>query len=247
MLKGLSIVVGVTSLFGVVSLCVYLYFLLQYRRVEQSVRGLIHGDALFHASQVLQILAQFHDDDKRLEAIKELTHYDTATAKDLLTKVQGGVVLSHLNQATYSYYRQLSGRSSLLFIVLASIALAFAIISPDHGTISQAPPVLTQSSRPPDIVDSTRSRAVTNPLRRPADFTASRYHVNLLIPTSMSNATILLDGRDAIIADRTATVVKIDIPAAPPRNHVIRLDQDGVVCTMTVAIMHDQTLSPCEN
>lgn len=82
----LNVVMGASSFLGIAGLIAYLYFTLQIRKAEFSVRGLLDGESLFNAAQVLKVLAQFQDDSSRLVALKALTDYDTTKAVSILQK-----------------------------------------------------------------------------------------------------------------------------------------------------------------
>lgn len=73
------------------------------------------------------------------------------------------------------------------------------------------------------------------------------YRVNLLMPTSMSNAVVWLDGHEARILRRTATLITIEVPANSS-NHQIRLEKDGMpACATSTSVTEDGvTLTPCQ-
>lgn len=77
---------------------------------------------------------------------------------------------------------------------------------------------------------------------------AGSYRVNLMIPTTMSDATVWLDDREARVLRRTATLITIEVPAGSS-NHQIKVEMEGgLICATTVAITESvTTLTPCQN
>jgi hypothetical protein len=126
----LKIVMGASSFLGVIGLLSYLYFTLQFRQAERSVQNVIGGDSLFNAAQVLSIMAQFKDDASRLEALKELTKYDTGKARSLLTKVKGNIDVMRLSETTSKRNKWLSLAAAVFFCILAALAFAYSNIAP---------------------------------------------------------------------------------------------------------------------
>src|SRR6516165_6011283 len=113
----LKIVMGASSFLGVIGLLSYLYFTLQFRQAERSVQNVIGGDSLFNAAQVLSIMAQLKDDASRLEALKELTKYDTGKARSLLTKVKGNIDVMRLSETTSKRNKWLSLAAAVFFCI----------------------------------------------------------------------------------------------------------------------------------
>lgn len=125
----LKVVTGVSSFLGLAGLIAYLYFTLQFRRAEYSIRGLLEGETLFNAEQVLKILSQFQDDKSRLDALKALTNYDVSRAGALLKKVRGNVDVARLTQISSKHYRQLAIVSAIFFLILAVVAYVYSMHS----------------------------------------------------------------------------------------------------------------------
>jgi hypothetical protein len=123
----LTLVMGTSSFFGVVGLLAYLYFALEVRRAEQTIQGLIGGEAVFKADQVLEILSKFQDDSLRLAALKELTRYDTRKAKDFLNKVENNIDLNRVRDVSSKRRRRQALGAGGFFIVLAVLALAYTM------------------------------------------------------------------------------------------------------------------------
>lgn len=55
----LPIILEVSSFITLVALMVYLYYVLQSRRIERSIRQIVDGEGLFNPDKVLEILQQF--------------------------------------------------------------------------------------------------------------------------------------------------------------------------------------------
>lgn len=123
----LTVIVGTSSFLGLTSLIAYLYFVFLSRRAERSIRDVIHGETLFNAEQVLSILSQFRDDSSRLEALRTLTDYDTAKARDLLVKIKGNVDVSTVSRISAKNYHRIAITLAVLFLALTAMALFYKI------------------------------------------------------------------------------------------------------------------------
>jgi hypothetical protein len=122
----LQVIAGVSSFVGFCSLLAYLYFVLQLRKAETSVRQILEGDGIFNSSrQVVELLAQFGDDQQRLEALREITRYSGAQANALLEKVKGNVDLSRFGSAMALRRQHRLGITAGLFLVLAGMVLSY--------------------------------------------------------------------------------------------------------------------------
>lgn len=77
---------------------------------------------------------------------------------------------------------------------------------------------------------------------------AGSYRVHLMIPTSMSDAAVWLDGREARILRRAATLITIEVPVGSS-NHQIMVEREGSpTCVTTVVVTEsDTTLTPCQD
>lgn len=164
----LKILIGISSFGGVVGLLAYLYFGQDFRRAEESVRGIVEGDALFNAKQVVEILAQFKEDDKRLQALVALTSYSNEKARELLRKAKANVDVDRLSVTWASHYQTRAKLAAVFFLSLAVLAFAYYLFEPpkagkggtsvQQGTAPQpkapgdAPPVVSadKSSSPAD-------------------------------------------------------------------------------------------------
>lgn len=96
-------------------------------------------------------------------------------------------------------------------------------------TVAPTPRPLDRASRPPSVAGHRNTRV---------------HRVNLLVSHSMSNARVLLDGREAKVLMRTANVIAIEVPAHDA-NRVITLGLEGrEPCTITIAITGNTNLTP---
>jgi hypothetical protein len=106
----------------------------------------------------------------------------------------------------------------------------------------------------PGSVESSESSSAGNqgdvnlPVR-PSPLGAGPHRINLMIPTTMSDATVWLDGREARVLRRTATLITIEVPADSSNNHQIKVEREGgPTCVTTVAVTESvTTLTPCED
>jgi hypothetical protein len=136
----IRVVAGVSSFFGVLSVLAYLYFVAQARSAERSVRDIIEGEGLFNSDQVVNILAQFTSDARRLEALKEIAHYGTTKAASILEKIKSNVDLGQFNRDRLTWrLRQLS-LTAAFFLALA--VLGFGYASRTHSP--QSSPTVSQ-------------------------------------------------------------------------------------------------------
>ncbi|MCC8985554.1 MAG: hypothetical protein LM513_03090 [Nitrospira sp.] len=122
----LGIVVGVSTVLGLLGLVAYLGYTLTVARATTSVRSLIDGQALFDAKQIVDILGQYSDDNTRLRALELLTKYDEGRARELLRKIESKIDVSRLTQITSRHYRELALGAFLLFLALAVVVLIYS-------------------------------------------------------------------------------------------------------------------------
>jgi len=85
----LTTVATVSGVLGLLSLMAYYLFQMQAQSSKQSLDSLLRGEPPSNSKIVVQILAQFKDDDKRLEALKSLLGYDAEKAEGFLAKIKG--------------------------------------------------------------------------------------------------------------------------------------------------------------
>lgn len=128
---------GISTVLGFCGTAAFLYFHIVVNRAQASVRSLVEGERLFNAEQVLKILAQFENDQARLDALQLLTYHDVAKAEALLKRIKNKVNITQLSNISNSNYRQLALAAALLFLSLAVIAFKFSkeqastILKPD--------------------------------------------------------------------------------------------------------------------
>lgn len=157
----LTVLIGGSSAIGVIAVLAYLYFLLEFRRAETSVRGLIEGESLLSAKEIVQVLAQFKDDAQRLTALQTITSWGTTRNKDLLRSVrEEGVNLKELNRIRA---KGLEKRSLLIAVFFLALALVLGLSQ--YLTNEEAPPSsnLTSSTPTPSSAPPTRSTSAPPP------------------------------------------------------------------------------------
>lgn len=125
----LTVVTGISGLFSLMALCVYLYFQLSISRAERSVKEIVEGEGVFKPEQVLEILKSFSDDNSRLEALKVITHHDGEKARNILSKVKANVDIERLMSIDSANYRKISKRTALVFSGVSVIGLLYAIVA----------------------------------------------------------------------------------------------------------------------
>jgi hypothetical protein len=85
LLNELSIVVGVSTVLGLAGLAMWLYYLLENRRLEHeaadSIAEDLEGPAKLKADSIVRVILSFKDEEKRLKAIEAFTGYDERKAK----------------------------------------------------------------------------------------------------------------------------------------------------------------------
>ncbi|MGH9421752.1 MAG: hypothetical protein ACRD3J_17370 [Thermoanaerobaculia bacterium] len=139
-----------------------------------------------------------------------------------------------------------------IFLHLPLLSSQTASVAPvSRGTPASIPP-RTSSAPPPQPSPAEpehsphRKDTVVAVLDTPP--ITEQYRVNLLIPTALSQATVWVDGREAIVVQRTATVIQIDV-SAMPASHQIYLEQNGnKKCIATFVVKQNGSIiTPCAN
>jgi len=246
---------GVSSVLGFLSLLAYFYLVAQTHRAERSIRETIEGAGLFNAAQVLDILKQFKSDKARLEALVQLTSLDQNKANALLQKIKGNVDVRQLQRLTHRHQIIWAGLVGGFLLLLGIIGI---LISRGKGQLAE-PAVPSPGgvsafykdsgqdgpSKPEASGGKTRVRTANTPPVRSALPNSPRLRVDLLIPSSMSDAEVWLDGQKARVIRRVATVITIEVPAGG-RSHSFKIESRGRECVETVAVTEDRTmLTPC--
>lgn len=170
----LTTIVGVSSALGVISLALYFYFLLEYKRAELSVSGLIGSGQLFTAKDVIDILPKFTTDDKRLEALKEVTRYSTENAKALLHKVEAKVDVNRLAEAQTKNYQRRAALTAIFFGVLAALAVVYGLLNKPKSVEPDVPAPQPAASIP-----------ASTPTREPRVTTAPRTYRSGNMPSGL--------------------------------------------------------------
>ena len=160
--KGL---VGVSSFLGLLALLAYFYVLAQVRIAERSVRSVrevVEGDGSFIARQIVQILEQFKEDAARLQALRQLTNFDTKKLQSLLAGIEDKVDVARL--AKLSTGRYLSAVCGILFGTLAVLGLIYSRTVQTEVTAPQP----STGSRPPSttgemVVDFSAGNKAPSP------------------------------------------------------------------------------------
>lgn len=125
----LSIIIGVSGFFGLLSLLVYLFVQSKINQEEKSVRNIIGADALFTAREVLKILKQFKDDEVRLKALIALTKLDESKSRQLLSKVKEDIDIESLSLVNQESNLRYSRNLGVFFIIIALLGLAYSEMS----------------------------------------------------------------------------------------------------------------------
>lgn len=145
----LTVLVGGSSVIGVIAVLAYLYFLLEFRQAETSVRRLIEDEPFLSSKEIVQVLAQYKDDTERLKALKAITSWGTTRNKDLLQSVrEKGVNLNELNRIRAKNLEKRSLLIAAFFFTLALVIVIspyFKVVPPDpspdqHPLSEPAPP-----------------------------------------------------------------------------------------------------------
>jgi hypothetical protein len=114
-------------------------------------------------------------------------------------------------------------------------------------TVGEPPPsVPSQEGSHPNFPSGPATIKEMPTLPRP--LAARYYRVNLLMPTSMSDAEVWLNGGKARILKRTANLITIEIPA-DSSNQQVKIEKEGSpTCVTTVSVNEDgTTLTPCQD
>lgn len=130
-----GIAAGTSTVIGLIGMAAYFYYDTVRTEARKSLQSLLENESRFNADQILKILSQFQDDERRLEALKRLTDYDNDRAKILLYKSKEKVDLVAFAKAEDSKKR---------LHVAAPLMLCFGILGIAYETInrfSSSPPI----------------------------------------------------------------------------------------------------------
>lgn len=107
-------------------------------KTKRSIRETIEGDNLFNADQVLNILKEFSDEEKRLKALETLTNHDTNKAKQVLNKIKSNVDLNKIEKDDQKNYSLTLLVTSVVFFALSLAVFYFYPL--DNQKIVDPPP-----------------------------------------------------------------------------------------------------------
>lgn len=135
----LSIVVGVSGIFGLLSLLAYVFVQFSIKKNQRSLKDTVEGEGLFNSEQILSILTQFSDDNARLEALKELTNIDTRKSTELLGAIKSNVDIERLTSNTQRHNIKIVGVVGSILTIFAIIGLIYTFTQ-SKNTPSPIPP-----------------------------------------------------------------------------------------------------------
>ena len=127
-----SALAGTSGLIGLLALLAYFFYSHQVRKLEQSVRRTIEGEAagLFNAEKVVEILRTFETPESRLEALKQLIGVDDRAARRVYARIEGSVNLGELTDRDPKKRARVSLLIASFFLLIALIGLAYSAIVP---------------------------------------------------------------------------------------------------------------------
>jgi hypothetical protein len=110
-----STLMGASSVLGLLSVLAYFFFLQQARAAQRPLQDIVSRQGISNSPQVIKILTLFKDDESRLQALRELMHYDQHSAKALLDKVKANVDLTHISSLSSTAQLRASSLSATFF------------------------------------------------------------------------------------------------------------------------------------
>jgi len=120
--KILSVVTGVSGPLGLLSLVVYLYFLLQSLRARRSVEDTLRRGGLAKPRAVVSVLKIFSDDASRVAALREIFKYDQRQAAAFLAKVRSNVDLGDFDRRAHTAASRSAGLTAVFFFAIAVVS-----------------------------------------------------------------------------------------------------------------------------
>lgn len=147
---------GISGFLGLVAVLAYFYLIQQLKSSRESIRQAIEGEGLFNADQIIKILEQFKDDDKRLEALEKLTKLDAGKARNILLKIKDNVDIQRINELSQGHFQKITLYSAIFFILLAVLGLGYVLLNPPSEHPSTETPgeqqtVMYQTCRRPEF------------------------------------------------------------------------------------------------
>ncbi|PRZ55847.1 hypothetical protein BX589_10242 [Paraburkholderia fungorum] len=157
---------GASTFIALLALLGYWIFFLQSQKYSKSIREVIQGEGLFDAKRVERILAQFKDEEHRLEALKELTKYDAEKAKRVLEKVKADINLENFDRADNNARRKQFIAVAVTLLLFALLGLAYTLWTQAPAKTNPVPENRVDSSREggPIVANSGSSPEVTVPI-----------------------------------------------------------------------------------
>lgn len=158
----LTVVTSTSGIIGFFSLLAYLYFHFQIKQItqaERSIKGIVEGDGLFNADQVLEILRDFKDEAKRIEALIALTNHSSESAQRIYDKIKGRIDVSQIPSKPNKASESASLAAASFFISLAILALIYSALSSRETPSQQqtGASTATQTGNNPDEKKSATS------------------------------------------------------------------------------------------
>jgi hypothetical protein len=99
-----------------------------------------------------------------------------------------------------------------------------------------------------DPIETTTVRSDKKKLATPKLLPVKKtYRVTLLLPTSMSGATVLVDGHETPILNSAATVITIEVSATPGSHEIQLRKLGGRTCARVIFIDRDITTNLCDS
>ncbi len=119
---------GVSTVFGLLAVVAYFFFLAHKRKSLSSIREAIEGERTLNPKDVSEIISQFSESDARLAALKELLSHDNIKAKRILDKVESGInVHSVINSISIAQGRLIL-ISGIIFLLIGAFGAIFGIV-----------------------------------------------------------------------------------------------------------------------
>ncbi len=215
----LTVLAGTSGIIGLLAVISYFYYSYRIREIEsseRSIRQVVEGEGLFNADQILQILREFKDDPTRLEALKTFANINNQTAERVYSKIKNNVDLVQLGTQTAKSRRQLSLRTAVVFVVIALVALVYALVShsgtPGDGRPSPSPSatvVVTPSPLLPPAVTASGQTPTPTPTAAPTATPSAA-------PTAGAVAAATPPSAPIPTATPTVTPTPTATPKAPP-------------------------------
>lgn len=117
---------GITSAVSLAAFVAALYIWFQSRARETSVVETVRGQGIVNAELVVPLLKTFDTDEKRLEALREITGYDQKRAEGLLEKVKSNVDLEKFSSARQVNLQKRLNWTALFLLLLAVLCVGIS-------------------------------------------------------------------------------------------------------------------------